>query len=87
MIVIVHLLDFRSCVVNLRKYVHLLLSNLNTVSSQCALDQLAKSSFCSRYVHAPFESVTEQSEGPMDIVASKCARGKLSIARKLADNP
>ena len=32
-------------------------------------DQLAKPIFRSRYAHTPF--VTEQSEGPMDTVASK----------------
>ena len=34
------------------------------------VDQLAKPTFRSRYAHTPFGSETEQSEGPMDTVAS-----------------
>ena len=38
------------------------------------IDQLAKPTFRSRYAHTPFGSVTEQSEGPMDTVASTLIR-------------
>ena len=43
---------------------------------QQALDQLAKLTFRSRYAHTP---VTEQSEGPMNTVASKQAQQAIAI--------
>ena len=45
------------------------------------LDQLVKPTFCSRYAQTPF--VMEQSEGPMDKVASGIILSRPRIAKTL----